>query len=224
MSLLYLTLSPTSPFGPDPPAFNTTLASSPQPLTLPQPDRSWINWNSGRLFDPPLIGYLPLPPSDDIQADSPQPNEQGALHALSPFQILRTALFDKWEDRTSRAAGSSAQGSLPQGYVDLRWKKPGKFEGMGYVFDFGWRRTEQGLRWEGETGQLPLPVVTPSSAADGESAVDEQEVAPRAAESSTLEGEDTAGGSASQVGPRTGEEIASGKGYRWSRIPFVGDL
>ena len=33
---------------------------------------------------------------------------------------------------------------LPAGYIDLRYK------GMGFVLDTGWRRSEEGMRWEVE--------------------------------------------------------------------------
>ena len=33
---------------------------------------------------------------------------------------------------------------MPDGYVDFRYK------GLGFVWDFGWRRTEEGMEWEME--------------------------------------------------------------------------
>jgi hypothetical protein len=40
------------------------------------------------------------------------------------------------------ARSPSSTSSLPSGYVDLRYR------GMGLVWDFGWRRTEEGMEWE----------------------------------------------------------------------------
>jgi hypothetical protein len=34
------------------------------------------------------------------------------------------------------------QTALPENYVDMRYR------GLGLIFDFGWRRTEEGMEWE----------------------------------------------------------------------------
>jgi hypothetical protein len=31
---------------------------------------------------------------------------------------------------------------MPDGYVDLRYR------GLGFVWDFGWKRSEEGMEWE----------------------------------------------------------------------------
>jgi hypothetical protein len=42
----------------------------------------------------------------------------------------------------ARSPSSTTKMELPSGYVDLRYR------GLGLIWDFGWRRTEEGMEWE----------------------------------------------------------------------------
>lgn len=154
MGILYLTQSPSSPFSASyiDTSNHTLLTNSSNTNTTgtdtnttttrlkysdPVPDRGWFNWNHGRIFDPVLVGYIPIPPSssNSISSDS----------SVSP------------DASKSKAEGLVVQEekALPPGYVDLRWR------GIGLIVDFNWRRTEEGMIYEGYTGQ-PLPPSLPS--------------------------------------------------------------
>jgi len=109
--------------------------------------------------------------------------------------------------------GPSSDHQLPWGYFDLRWK------GVGIVLDLGWRRTEEGMRWEGEVGQLPTRLETKHDEV-------REEVG---------EGSDVGMGSVAEIGlsgeeeadsiVETGEEEKGKKiESRWRWPSFVGDL
>jgi hypothetical protein len=42
----------------------------------------------------------------------------------------------------ARSPSSTTKMELPSGYVDLRYR------GLGLIWDFGWKRTEEGMEWE----------------------------------------------------------------------------
>lgn len=146
MGILYLTQSPSSPFSaPYFEAHNSTLPGNetnttvvPLKYTDPIPDRGWFNWNHGRIFDPVLVGYIPKPVSSSPPNDTNTDGTTGGIQG--------------------GASEEKEEKVLPPGYVDLRWK------GMGVVLDFNWRRTEEGMIYEGYTGQWspPPPPASPS--------------------------------------------------------------
>lgn len=85
---------------------------------------------------------------------------------------------------------------LPAGYIDLR------YYGLGVVLDLGWRRSEEGLRfemddWRRNSPPPPVPIAPSHS--------DERE----------QQGVDL------DVGTAGGEEPRSG--YRWGGVPFFGN-
>ena len=115
----------------------------------PIPDRGWLNWNGGRLFDPVLVGYQPVYSLSVVtSAISPQATGSAVGDGQTTDELL--------ERRGAGPAGKTEivaeekEGKLPWGYFDLRYR------GIGLVVDFGWKRTEEGMKWEGEMGQMPL--------------------------------------------------------------------
>jgi hypothetical protein len=69
--------------------------------------------------------------------------------------------------------GSDADlmGKLPRNYVDLRSR------GMGIVLDFGWRRTEEGLRWERDQTEKARDMPSKANKDTGEALIDEEKKA-----------------------------------------------
>ncbi len=109
MFALYLALSPDSPFATDPPPPPTiqsgeiTNETDYVPLDTPQPDRGWLNWNGGRIFDPVLVGYLPIVTQESaVSPSSPDsPDSTGSTDATdstgSSFDSERVDLdADLW--------------------------------------------------------------------------------------------------------------------------------
>lgn len=210
MTILYLCFNPSSPFvtAPPPPHNSTT----PYALTDPVPDRGWFNWNGGRLFDPPLVGYQPVRPA------SSSPSAESAISSPSAT------------DRSSSTAGASSgitpaehgMPGMPSGYYDFSWK------GLGFVVDLGWRRTEDGMRWEGNVGSWEPRkrdnVAAEVSASEGETANDEVKV--DAGDGAKARDAADTGTDSPQQGldaSKKDVEIAKGRGWRWTRS-FVGDL
>jgi len=187
MTILYLCFNPSSPFVTAPPASHNTTA--PYALTDPLPDRGWFNWNGGRLFDPPLVGYQPVRQG---------PSSASATSAVS--KAPGDSPFTERSDADAASAETQRSRALPNGYYDLSWK------GLGFVVDLGWRRTEEGMRWEGNVGGWePRKREMP-----GAEEVDNTD--------------DRAGGTVADPDASKEEvEIASGSGWRWTRS-FVGDL
>lgn len=203
MGILYLSLSPYSPFNTDPPPapptppINSTLPS-PQPLTLPIPNRGWITWNNGRIFDPPLIGYQPNINPDSAIDSSTSSSQEGEIP----------------KDKMSLP--------LPSNYVDLSFHK-GLFAGLGFVIDFGLARSEEGLRWEGEIGQLPPP--SPRSPIS----IDSTDSSSSADPSPHTPLEPLEGDVVSKIMDAQSTEPAktprTNRGwFDWRRVPFYGDL
>jgi len=132
------------------------------------PERGAFFLNGGNIFDPVLVGYremqrvwretlegeddeassavsssAPSPGSDPLasseeasNASLPEADADLSAHPVPSVPIQATTAT-----ATSAVTGSKG---LPPGYVDLR------IGGIGLVLDFGWRRTDEGLRWEVE--------------------------------------------------------------------------
>lgn len=206
MTILYLCFNPSSPFVTTPPtAYNIT---TPLGLTDPLPNRGWYNWNGARLFDPPLVGYQPV--------SAVPPASASAASAMS------SALGDP--DAAAATPGEitpvepTASEDLPKGYYDLSWK------GLGFVLDLGWKRTEEGMRWEGNVGTWEPPkrdeqAGTRDAEASGVVSVDAADTTAATAEAKDMVESVTPSGEAG----KKDVEIARGKGWRWTRS-FVGDL
>lgn len=110
-------------------------------MDLVAPTRNtWFDFNHGYIFDP-------------------------VIHAFSPNATAIATLPDHEhdQDQLHLQASSSQEGhsgyrkkrakSVPQGYLDLRYK------GLGFVLDLGWRRTEEGTRWEMEDRRISRGVL-----------------------------------------------------------------
>ncbi|KAK8847377.1 hypothetical protein IAR55_005235 [Kwoniella newhampshirensis] len=100
---------------------------------------------------------------------------------------------------------------LPPGYVDLSWK------GIGFIVDFGWKRSEEGIKWEieevlgrdwerGEESALKGDIVQVPQNAVGEQGVSE-------------EGRRTEAAGGGALKPAV-EKASS----FWSRVPLVGGV
>jgi hypothetical protein len=62
---------------------------------------------------------------------------------FDPFIRAFSANATMYPERyIARSPSSTTKMELPSGYVDLRYR------GLGFVWDFGWRRTEEGMEWE----------------------------------------------------------------------------
>lgn len=158
VSILFLSTSPSSPFihsptpsqSPDATHTNATL-----PLSSPIPGRPWFNLYGGSLFDPPLVGYREI--NKIIRGDvkpEPEPEPEPVVEEEKKLPrwydyILHPPFLKSREDLESlrktpppTPSPTPTPNVLPAGFVDLRYK------GLGFVVDFGWKRSEEGMAWE----------------------------------------------------------------------------
>ena len=107
----------------------------PLGLQTARPGRGWFSYNGGRVFDPSLIGYhFPSTVATSGSAD------EGT-------ETAKVVMGKKDQKQMENGRTEKAQmATIPNGYVDLRWK------GVGFILDLGWRRTKEGLLWEGMDG------------------------------------------------------------------------
>jgi hypothetical protein len=61
---------------------------------------------------------------------------------IRAFSTNATMYPERYIARSPSSTSSSTKDQLPSGYVDLRYR------GLGLIWDFGWRRTEEGMEWE----------------------------------------------------------------------------
>ena len=117
-SILFLATSPSSPF--------TDPLPEPKLSTLnpsdPVPNRTWLNLNGGRIFDPALAGYQPS----------------------YPYNATKT---NSTENEPTETEVDTVRNVIPDNHLDLR------YGGVGLVLDFGWKRTDESIRWEMTTGR-----------------------------------------------------------------------
>ena len=122
-------------------------------------NRTWLYLNGGKVFDPAIYAHgldwdTPLPDREDAtdtQEDVPSETSKQARSWRYIKSVLGgTPALQKAAVKPSRA--------LPPGYVDMRWK------GLGFVLDFGLKRSDEGMRWEMEewrrSGVTPAASVT----------------------------------------------------------------
>ncbi|WVQ98007.1 hypothetical protein IAU59_005127 [Kwoniella sp. CBS 9459] len=145
------------------------------PLDAPIPGRSWFNLNGGRLSQPSLVGYKEMDRAlsqamDDgdkgisgltkrffaFERISSRPPTQSASSSSSPTLPTsvdqgRRSVLDQIAAPyfpLSHPSAVSGEGSawrdrpLPKQHVNLSWK------GIGMIVDFGWKRFEDGIKYE----------------------------------------------------------------------------
>lgn len=178
IAILFFSTSPSSPFlthlspSPAPPPDNTL------PLDSPIPNRGAFYLNGVRLFDPTLVGYREMSRvwrdvvngQDEVSVDGlgwwpgkwkmgmsslgPKASDS-AVKAVKDGEVEGANESATVDEHPSEAEGAAedvkatpyivhTESPLPKHYVDLR------FGGLGFVLDLGWRRTDEGLRWEVE--------------------------------------------------------------------------
>ena len=141
-TILFLSTSPSSPF-----VTHQTLSTSPVNLSSPDPNRSWLTLNHGRLFDPSLIVYERIAKlslsSEGFSNTTIEmvPTEPTSL--WSRFPILKNWIpppaREVIEEKETKV---EEEAPLPPGWIDLRYR------GVGVVLDLSWRRSEEELQWE----------------------------------------------------------------------------
>ncbi|WRT64819.1 uncharacterized protein IL334_001755 [Kwoniella shivajii] len=175
LAILFLSTSPHSPFlhpSLDSSISNTrnsttVLPINDEPLNTPIPNRTWLSLNGGRLTSPSLIGYQEM----DKALSQMTPPDNGIINRIIGFNVLPITpctsnlerlstgnmLIDRLISTYIPSSSSSAYPSLssssspavgwkerqlPNKYVDISWK------GIGMIVDFGWKRDDQGIKWE----------------------------------------------------------------------------
>ncbi|WWC67897.1 uncharacterized protein I206_101815 [Kwoniella pini CBS 10737] len=175
LAILFLSSSPHSPFlhpSLDSQASSssrinstsTVISSANLPLNAPLPNRTWMNLNGGRYSSPNLVGYEEM--NKAISATYSNSTRQNALwkkifgwdlgqsfYTTSNRVITGNTILDKIvEPYLPPSPESSAiisietnkwrKRELPKNYFDMSWK------GIGFVVDFGLKRSEDGIKWE----------------------------------------------------------------------------
>lgn len=167
--IIFLTTSPASPFLDIP--YPHIPVNPLRPLTSPSPDRSWLSWGEGSIWDPSIVGYREIAKQ--------YPTEEELLANITVVDSAATKEDNNTESWWSRrgwyrstdnsAAATPAEPSastsiplrsspsdkiapLPASYFDLRWG------GLGFVIDFGFGRTEEGMQWEVEDAKRAVAV------------------------------------------------------------------
>ncbi|WVN89460.1 uncharacterized protein L203_104683 [Cryptococcus depauperatus CBS 7841] len=176
-TILFFSTSSHSPFLNHPSStslsHNQTASLNHLPLQAPVPNRTLLSTNNGQIWDPRLVGYRGMDIA--LKRDKAKLEQEGLTSKRlgSVWQAGPEALKTYWKYTftplfqadfstflrigipaflRSNIFGSSTpsgkakelknERKLPPGYVDLRWK------GVGFVVDFGWRRTSKGIQWE----------------------------------------------------------------------------
>lgn len=178
IAILFFSTSPSSPFlthlspSSEPPPDSTL------PLDSPIPNRGAFYLNGLRLFDPTLVGYREMSRvwhdvvngQEEVFVDGlgwwpgkwkmgmssfgPKESDSAIKAVKNQEEDEPASLAEHISDADHAPAEGAASTStpyvvhtespLPKHYVDLR------FGGLGFVLDLGWRRTDEGLRWEVE--------------------------------------------------------------------------
>ena len=125
-AILFLSTSPSSPFLNNTATPDLTILSP----STPMPNRTWLNLNHGKIFDPALVGYQP--PSAASASSSPAAESDAPVTPPKRFTSLPR--------------------DLPSHHLDLRYK------GMGFVLDLGWKRSNEGVIWEESSGRISQEV------------------------------------------------------------------
>lgn len=145
------------------------------PLDAPVPDRTWLTLNAGQIWDPCLVGYREMSKALEMERNTTSVAGHGGRQgrrlggiwqegsrAVKEYVLAvreglrkgqRPALVEKvYQPKktlarlVSRREGSMEKSEerryLPAFYVDWRYK------GIGFVLDFGLKRSEEGLKWE----------------------------------------------------------------------------
>ncbi|WVW78517.1 hypothetical protein I302_100472 [Kwoniella bestiolae CBS 10118] len=154
---------------------STTTSIYDLPLNAPSPNRTWLNLNGGRYSSPNLVGYELMDKaitSSNSKPSSTQSEDSSWKRFLAwdlgqsiyaqyetKREITGNIILDRIIQpylRPPSSSPSSAVGlpsgeveqmqwnkrALPRNYVDFSWK------GVGFVLDFGLRRSDEGIKWE----------------------------------------------------------------------------
>ncbi|OXC70422.1 hypothetical protein AYX13_00897 [Cryptococcus neoformans] len=179
-TILFLSSSPNSPFlkhSSHSPSLQSGQIQplSSLPLDAPVPDRTWLTFNGGQIWDASLVGYREMNKALEMERnttseaghDGRQGRRLGGIWQEGPRAVKeyvlavreglrkgqRPALVEKvyqskkvlsrLVSRGERSMGKNeGRRYLPALYVDWRYK------GIGFVLDFGLKRSEEGLKWE----------------------------------------------------------------------------
>ena len=109
------------------------------------------------MFDPPLVGYREINKiiRGDVEAEpEPEPEADPVVEEekkLRWYDYILHPPFLKSGEKNLESPSKPPPPTptptptphvLPTGFVDLRYK------GLGFVLDFGWKRSEEGMAWE----------------------------------------------------------------------------
>lgn len=152
-----------------------TRTLSSLPLNAPVPDRTWLTLNAGQIWDPSLVGYREMSKALGMERNTTseagysgrQARRLGGIWQEGPRAVKeyvlavrkglregqRPALAEKvyrFKETLARPVSkrevsmekNEEKRYLPALYVDWRYK------GIGFVLDFGLKRSEEGLKWE----------------------------------------------------------------------------
>lgn len=152
-----------------------TRTLSSLPLNAPVPDRTWLTLNAGQIWDPSLVGYREMSKALEMERNTTseagysgrQARRLGGIWQEGPRAVKeyvlavrkglregqRPALAEKvyrFKETLARLVSkrevsmekNEEKRYLPALYVDWRYK------GIGFVLDFGLKRSEEGLKWE----------------------------------------------------------------------------
>ncbi|WVF69969.1 hypothetical protein IAT40_004754 [Kwoniella sp. CBS 6097] len=220
------------------------------PLDAPIPGRSWFNLNGGRLSQPSLVGYREMDKALIKAVDEGDKGLGGLTRRFFAFERISTrpptSTSASSSSATSATVGEQARRSvldqiaapylpisrcsssaisdgsiwtwrdrpLPKQHVDLSWN------GIGMIVDFGWKRSEDGIKYEIEealgTEWIRPP---PSPEREDKGQTNDEEGGGNSEEGTATQ--DNAVPNAEEEASPLGAAEKSGSGF-WTRIPLVG--